>query len=277
MNKQELFLAIDIFRQIDKWQHSVTKERFSKVALASFGVDIQDADMLYGLFCSARNNLCYVNSVYDKKNVTENTVLALNIAEETYRIYANNASVPGISSNYGYEKDKRRYFVKETIGQEVKRYAIDVNLKEKSDIVAFATLLQRECIMVTGVTHVLDRLSRFNKKGESQYFDYYEGDIVFVFGNPTDSMWHSWYRSKDSGVYLATDKGWRKLMYTPGRGYITKDDEVDYENEDHYSDYMICENNGRKDWRYVGNIHDDISVLVDKDAAAEHEKEEGEE
>ena len=74
-------------------------------------------------------------------------------------------------------------------------------------------------------------------------------------------MFHDYYsRGGDAGLYMATDKGWRKLLYTPGRGYLDKDGQPQYVDDDHfYSNYML-EASG-KAFRYVGNLIAQPDVL----------------
>ena len=263
MNKQEFLSAATVLQQIGKWQNIVSQERFYKVAETKFGISERDADLLYNLFSTARKHFVYVNTEYDKKNLSNNLLLALTIAEEAYRIYHNNSSVPCIPiSPYG--KDLRRYFIVDSSDKDlVKRYAVDVNLHNKTDIVMFAELLQREGVEIKSVTHNLGELKR-KERGEEVRTCYFEGDIAFVFGDPSDHFFDCWYRRKDAGVFLATDKGWRKLLYTPGRGYINKKREVEYDGDTTYNEHMIQGIADAKDWRIVGNIHDDMAILVDK-------------
>ena len=264
MTKGEFLSAAEVLQQIGKWQYTVSQERFYKTAEAKFGISERDADLLYNLFSTARKHFAYVNTEYDKKNMTANLQLALTIAEEAYSIYHNNSSVPCIPIS-PYDKDLRKYFVAETQEQgEVKRYAVDVNLHDKASIVLFAELLQRDCIEIKGVTHNLGELER-KERGEEVRVAYYEGDIAFVFGDPSDHFFDCWYRRKDAGVFLATDKGWRKLLYTPGRGYINKKREIEYDGDTCYNEHMIQGIASAKDWRIVGNIHDNMNVLVDKE------------
>jgi hypothetical protein len=263
MTAQEILSAAAIFKKISEWQYVVSKERFGRVAMTKFGIAEKDIDMLYGLFGTARSNIVYVNSEYDRYHITENMPLAIQIAEETYNIYHNNLSIPGIPSDRYYERDKRRYYVSDTSVQPAKHFSVDVNLRERAEIISFAELLQRDGIEVREVTHVLGQLEHKRNSKEDK-MDYYEGDVVFVFGNPTDSMWRSWYREEESGVFIATDHGWAKLLYTPGRGYVNKKHEVEFESEERWNEHKIQGIADGKEWRYVGNIHDDISILVDK-------------
>ena len=50
-------------------------------------------------------------------------------------------------------------------------------------------------------------------------------------------------------------------LYVPHRGYLGKDGEPEYENDNHYTDHKI-EDHGRG-FRFVGNIHKDPAVLID--------------
>ena len=100
-------------------------------------------------------------------------------------------------------------------------------------------------------------------RNSREKFHYYEGDIYLLYGNPTDRVFYDWTRAKDSGVYVATNKGWRKLLYTPTRGYVERDGDLSFVDDEHfYSDYMLEESG--KGFLYVGNIHDDMSVLCER-------------
>ena len=131
-------------------------------------------------------------------------------------------------------------------------------------IVLFARLIENPDVKIKAVAPYIDSIDArtLESRGSSgnDRISYFEGDIVFVYGNPTDRIFYSWINS-DAGVYVATPDGWKKLLYVPGRGYLDKDGNPEYEDDKNYSDYKISKSgNG---YRFVGNIHKDISVLVD--------------
>lgn len=267
MNAQNLFDAVSVFQKIKHWQYVVSRERFIRVAVAKHSISERDADVLFGLFSKAIDLVGYINTDYDRQhsNYAEKFPLAMQIAEEAYEIYYHNKSVPAIPTDIYRERDDRRYFMLDTSVKPAKRLTLDVNLKEAAQIVTLAEMLKREGIEIRDVSYSKDTLER-HKDGKVEKTVCYEGDIVFVFCDPTDSMWYSYYKSeKGAGVYVLTSKGWAKLLYTPGRGYVNGKRELDFDGEVRYSNHAIQGICDAQDWRYVGNIHDDISVLIDKE------------
>ena len=166
--------------------------------------------------------------------------------------------------NDSYYKDYRRYFYQMGDNKEISH--IDVSMRSRYDIVMFGDLLKRDDVKIIGVTHYLEELEtkELNENNRNKKIAYYEGDIYFLFNDPFDRIFYDWYsHGDDAGVYIATDKGWRKLLYTPGRGYLDKKGELDFVDGKHfYSDYML-EASG-KDFKYIGNIHCDASVLSER-------------
>jgi biotin-[acetyl-CoA-carboxylase] ligase BirA-like protein len=162
-----------------------------------------------------------------------------------------------------YNKDRRRYFYRTKDGLDGHA---DFSLTQRSDIISLARFVERTDIEITGVTHHIDQLDTDETDSNRNRIrvDYYEGDIYFLFGDPTDHVFYDWYSHGDhAGVYVATDEGWRKLLYTPGRGYVGKDGELEFvDNEHFYSNYKL-EASGKK-FQYVGNVHHSLSVLVER-------------
>ena len=265
MKTQEIYDAAALFQRISHMQYYVTKERFCTIALAKHGIkDEEEAQELYNLFSSARRVMLYLNTEHDRKKFTERFPLAIQIAEETYDVYYRQSTMPCIPTDKWGNKDIRRYYVIDTAnGNEP--ITFDADFSQKTDVIAFAELLKREGVKVKGVTHILGKLERRVSGTKCEETNYFEGDIIFVFGDPADSMWQSYYRRKEEGVYLATDHGFRKLLYTPGRGYIDSKGKVEFENDkDFFNEHMIQGLCAARDWRIVGNIHQDIRVLADK-------------
>ncbi len=264
MKTQDLHTAAEVFQQLGEMQYVVTLERFATVALAKHKIEREAAQRLFNIFSNARRIFGVINTEYDRKNFTDRLPLAIEIAEETYLMYNRESSLPKIAPKNWYSKDARRYFLNDTSDGN-KRIVFDVDMSMKPEIIAFAELLKREEIEVVSVTHMLGKLQRSNNS-KIEETNYYDGDIVFVFGDPTDTYWRSYYHSNDEGVYLATDRGFRKLLYTPGRGYIDNKGNVQFEDEENfYNEHIIQGLCDSRDWRIVGNIHDNMNVLVDKE------------
>jgi hypothetical protein len=130
---------------------------------------------------------------------------------------------------------------------------------ESDDVIKYALLLQQECI------EIRCRLD-FYETVETRYgtdrtkVDIYDGDIIFC----TDS--DKWGLSDNSGVYLCTDDCYKRLMYTPGRGYIRRG-EPDFEQYENGKDCIhnsYAFNSYDRKFKVVGNIYVDNSVLTER-------------
>lgn len=271
MNYEDLRQAAMVFNRINSIRNYVTKERFAMVASARFGIDDErKIDVMYGLINRTQNLVYYIANDTEEFRKTgrfsEYMKLlpkAIEIAESAYTLKPNSwdeGNVPYVEHGEYEREDKRRYFYTEN-GMEK---TMDVNLHSRADIVLLSDLLQRNGVKFRGVAEHLGHLEGDVNGDAREKFHYYEGDIYFLFGDPTDRVFYDWYsHGDDAGVYIATKKGWRKLLYTPGRGYIDKKGNIEYVDEDHfYSDYML-EASGKK-FKYIGNIHCDYAVLMDK-------------
>lgn len=262
MNYNELKQAAIVFNRINSIREYVSKERFVQTAQCRFGItDERKLDAMYGMFNLIPKTIYYIANDDDK--ITKYLPKALDIAESAYSMKGtdwDSGSIPSIKKD-PYTKDMRRYFYIEN-GEFLQ---VDINLKDRTDIILLSDLLQRDGVKVKGVTFYIDDLEakEIGPNNTRIKIPYFDGDIYFLYGNPTDRIFYDWYsHGDDAGVYLATEKGWKKLLYTPSRGYLDKNGELDFANDRLYSDYML-EASG-KDFMYIGNIHKDMSVLMDK-------------
>ena len=267
----ELKQAAGVMQRLNEIRRYVTRERFDLTARTRFGINDGDVlDMMYGMLQMSQRLWYYIANDDDKEIRLRNDIekrlallpKAIEIAEAAYAIKAekwNAENVPHIEHNAYRRMDMRRYYYTE--GGE--RHSIDIPLSSRYDILLLAELLKRDGVTLIGVAEHLGYLEGEMKGREREKFPYFEGDIYLLFGNPTDSIFYSYVDSDDAGVYVATPKGWRKLLYTPTRGYLTRQGEPDFaDDKTFYSDHML-EGSG-KGFLYVGNIHDDMSVLVEK-------------
>ncbi len=268
MDYEELKQAARVFTRINVIRNYVSKERFDKVAAVKFGIDDErELDMMYGLLNMTQRIIFYIANdceEYRKENRFPQYMnlmpKTLEIAEYAYISMSDGSNeVPSVEHNNYRKEDRRRYFYSENGEGKM----IDINLGSRSDIVLLSEVLQREGISLKGVAEHLGYLEGEAGKYNREKFQYYEGDIYFLYGDPTDRVFYDWFsHGGDAGVYIATEKGWRKLLYTPGRGYIDKNGDVEYVDDDHFCSNYMLEASGKK-FQYVGNIHHDLSVLVD--------------
>ena len=260
--------AAKVLNRLSEILMYVSRERFDAVAKIKGITDGRTLDVMYGMLFI--NNLT-IRQVAKYENKEKDTFIpdylslmpkALEIVEEAYSMCKDgyDKNVPCIEYNDYRRSDIRRYFYTDENG----RGMLDVNLGIESSIQLIAELLKRDGVKIEGVAEHLGYLEQvLHHTGERKKINYFDGDIYFLFGMPQDRIFYSYVNADDAGVYVATPKGWRKLLYTPTRGYVTKDGKLDFADEDrYYSDYML-ENSG-KDFRYVGNVYDNKSVLYEK-------------
>ncbi len=267
MDFEELKQAAQVFDRINDILNYVTKERFANAAQALFGIDEEDViDVMYGMLQMTPRLVYYIANFgvegTEQPKRIKYLPKAVEIAESAYSLKPKDwdmADVPHIEHDIYQREDKRRYFY--TDGG--RRLRLDVSMSSRSDLLLLSDLLRRE-VRICGVARHLGYLEgRLNGCKGREKLQYFEGDLYLLYGDPTDRVFYDWTRAKDSGVYVATEKGWRKLLYTPTRGYLERDGELSFADDKHfYSDYML-EASG-KGYLYVGNIHDDMSVLVEK-------------
>lgn len=266
--------AARVFDRINKIRRCITRDRFAEVAKTCFKLtDENRLDMLYGLLNMTPKLIHYI-ALFDNLDARkslwfpeslERLPEAIEIAERAYDLYKKSEDIrlPYIEHDDYRREDIRRYFYTDEDG----KHYIDICLGSPTHIFLLSQLLERG-VKINGLAEHLGYLEGEMGDYGREKFQYFEGDIYFLHTNPTDRMFYSYVNVEDAGVYVATRKGWRKLMYTPTRGYLTRDGNLDFVDDKHfYSDYML-EGSG-KGFLYVGNIHDDCSVLAEEEETAE--------
>lgn len=267
----ELKQAAKVFDRINDIRNYVTKDRFAMVAQTRFGITGErKIDVMYGLLNMTPEMIRGI-ALFDSEEARhcrwlpeyiDHLPKTLEIAEAAYAMKPDDweqEHVPHIEHNQYRQSDRRRYYYTE----DGRRGTLNVDMGSRFGISLLAGLLQRDGIKITGVSEHLGYLEGEIKGQGREKIQYFEGDIYLLYGNPNDRVFYSYVDSGDAGVYVATPKGWRKLLYTPTRGYVERDGELSFVDDKHfYSDYML-EASG-KGFLYVGNIHDDMSVLMEK-------------
>lgn len=261
MELNEINNALSVLENLRRARICISKERFDLTAKVAFGVTApKRLDVLYGYF----NTLEGMNMEYMRKHGKQDEVL-LSVAianaallERDTLLYKDIPHLEGCNDDFGGDDDRRRYFY--TVGDDPKEVlSADVNLADAHNLIMLAELVKRDDVRLVACVPQKGELERGMER-----VPYYVGDIVFVYGDPSDRVFYSWYDT-DAGVYLATrHDGWRKLLYVPGRGYLDRDGRPEYENDSHFSDYKI--DHSGNGWRFVGNIYADDSVLRDRAA-----------
>lgn len=282
MTKEELTQAAKVLHRINQIKSYVSKERFAMVANTRFDIsDERKLDVMYGLLNLTPKLIAYI-AVADDEAAQQTTRIpdyvklipkAIEIAESAYELRPTDwdaGHVPNVEYNHYRKSDKRRYFYTE--GKQTK--TIEISLHSREDIILLSELLQREGVYLKGVAEHLGYLEgQKTSIADREHIQYFDGDIYFLYGDVTDRIFYDWYSmGNDAGVYVATKDGWRKLLYIPGRGYINKQGEIEYEDDEHfYSDYKL-EKSGMK-FQYVGNTNFDCAVLMERKPKVEKSEE----
>lgn len=273
MNYEDIKHAASVLSEVSRWRDYVTKERFFLMAKARFGIEDDElCDVMYGLMQMPLPRLIVYMSIehngadggYRMPRGWKHMAKAVEIMQAAYALRPNmyeDNKVPAIDEDHGgYRYDRRRYFY--TRGDDRQIHYADISMARRDDIAMLAELLAGDSVKIRGVAHYIDTLDgQLDSNAKRERFDYYDGDCYLLFGNPADRTFYDYFsRGDDAGVYMATDKGWRKLLYTPGRGYLDKNGEPQFVDDDHfYSNYML-EASG-KGFRYVGNFIERPEVL----------------
>ena len=272
MTYEELKQAAKVFYHIRQIRDYVSKERFVMVAKTRFGIDDERRlDVMYGLL-NMTPRLVYYIAHEDNEAARQTTRWpkymklmpeAIEIAESAYSLKPKEwggDSMPHVNHDEYRKEDKRRYFYTE----DGKEKMLDVDLCSRSGITLLSEVLQRDNVKIVGVAEHLGYLEGKMNGNSRERFQYFDGDIYFLYGDPTDRVFYDWYsHGGDAGVYVATEKGWRKLLYTPGRGYVDKRGCVDFIDDKHfYSEYML-EKSGMG-FQYVGSLHCNPGVLWER-------------
>lgn len=260
----ELKQAAKVFNHINELRNYVSRERFDRMAKVLFGIDnSHKLNVMYGLFQDIPREIHYISICEshaldsDTREMFKLLPQALEIAEAVFA--QRRSAIPYVEHEDYRHYDMRRYFYT----QDGKAKMLDVNLSAAADICLLAELVKRDDCTLKGVAEHLGYLEGAIKGYEKEKFQYFEGDVYFLFGKPTDNIFFSYTRDDDSGVYVASPEGWRKLFYTPTRGYITRNGRLDFDDEKKfYSDYML--EAAGKGFLYIGNIHDNLSVLKEQ-------------
>jgi len=97
-----------------------------------------------------------------------------------------------------------------------------------------------------------------------QSFAVYDGDVLLAYVD-RPGFWSD--DARHSGLYLCNNGAYRKLLYTPGKGYVRKgrpdiDDELEITLEDGCFNSHVLTIDQR--WKRIGNVHVDTGFLIEQ-------------
>lgn len=243
--------TINQVEELRTWSNYVNKERFISYAEAKSSMTSRESEALWNVW----NYITTLNTYKLQDVLDEKIELVMSVAREVYESVCKGAHVYW-REEYPKTPRWRVYYRK---GERGKVQQMDINLLEKEYVIKYALLLQQECV------EILHRLDYYETVDTSYgtdrtKVDIYDGDIIFC----TES--DRWSFSDNSGAYVCTNGCYKRLMYTPGRGYIRRG-ELDFEQNKDGDDCRYCNyvfNSYNCKFQVVGNIYVDNSVLSEK-------------
>lgn len=243
--------TINQVEELRTWNNYVNKERFVSYAEVKYPLTNRDAEALWRVWDYIVNlNWYKLQEVSDEK-----MEMVVSVAREVYESVCKGAHV-----HWREEFPKTpRWRVYYRNGERVKIQQVDIDLLQKECVIKYALLLQQEGVEIL---HRLDYYETVETSygTERKKVDIYDGDIIFC----TES--DRWSLSDNSGAYVCMNGCYKRLMYTPGRGYIRRG-ELDFEQDDkgndcRYRNYVF--NSYDRKFQVVGNIYVDNRVLSEK-------------
>ncbi len=268
---------IDFYRGLSKYRllsYNVSPDSFNIVAQTLFGYGVKGAQLLYDDFRKI------VSGMWDWERAGEKDTI--NVIVQARKILDEAMSlVPRdrwrtIRSFIGKEQfdDRNR------IGVYVSREGgapqlFDLNITSPENLSLIAKIEQADdaevvCI-VPWVDSIETRYCQNTLKDGQREMRVYDGDVFLVTSELGRSLFE---RPNENGVYVCQWGAYRRLLYTHGRGYVTRDLDANIASEDDedskdvltygkdkFSHYLLTLGHT---WKRIGNIHVDISFLQEK-------------
>lgn len=246
--------TIEQLKEIYQWNGYMNKQRFTSYAKAKYPFTDKEAEQVWNVW-----EFVATQNFYQWEKQSEALILtAMNIAREAYEAVCGGGHIHWRDN--APETTKWRIYYRHGEKGEVQQMSL--NLREKEDILKYALLLQQE---ETEILHRVDFFERVQvscgTSGSKRIeLDIYDGDIIFC----TEKDRFSW--GDGSGAYLCIDGCYKRLMYTPGRGYLRRGEPDFEQNKDgddcRYSNYVF--NSYDRKFQIVGNIFVDNTALNER-------------
>ena len=243
--------TINQLDELRNWSSYVNKERFISYTEAKYSLTNREAESLWRVW----DYIITLNWYKLQEVSDEKMEMVVSVSREVYESVCKGAHV-----HWREESPKTpRWKVYYRKGERGELQQMNLNLCKKEDVIKYALLLQQEDVEIR---HRLDFHERVEVScgTDRKKVDIYDGDIIFC----TDT--DRWSFSDNSGAYVCTNGCYKRLMYTPGRGYIRRG-EPDFEQNKDGDDCKYCNyvfNSYDYKFQVVGNIYVDNSVLSEK-------------
>lgn len=254
---------------------NVSPDSFNLVAHSLFGLTVKEAQSLYDDFRRISVGAWpWANKGED--NTVEIISKAFPILEKTMSLTPSDP-YRTIDSYMGQDRfdDRNRigiYFSRNGGTPEL----IELKLNSPQHLALVSEMEQADDIAIVCIVPWVDSISSLDQcrnalENGQHRFHVYDGDIFLV---STDINRSYWSKPEENGVYVCQWGAYRRVLYTQGRGYLTRDheanvaDDGDKNSKDviqygkqRFSQYLLTMDH---DWKRIGNIHADISLLQEK-------------
>lgn len=249
MQNESIKHLLETAEELRLWNGYVTKERFFGYAQAKYGYDRNCAEKFYDVW----ERIAQLNFWRLKKVEDPVFYRAIDIARGAYEVVCKGGHISVIANEPRTPK-WRIYYQTEEEGQILQ---MDLNLREKDDVIKYSLLLQQDGVEIVNRVDYYESVDVRYKDKNGVKVAIYDGDIIFCTQASSFSF------CDNSGCYVCIDGCYKRLMYTPGRGYIRRgelDIEQDKDDKDcRYNDYVF--NSFDREFKVVGNIFIDRSIL----------------
>lgn len=250
MQNESIKQLLEIAREIREWNGYVTKERFLGYAQAKYGYDKDCGEYFYDVY------IRITRLEHWRLEKVEDAALyrAIDIARGAYEAVCKGGHISVIANEPRTPK-WRIYYRTEEGGQILQ---MDLNLCEKEDVIKYSLLLQQESVKIVNRVDFYKLVDvQYSNSDKGTKIAIYDGDIIFCSDTGRFSF------ADNSGCYVCMDGCYKRLVYTPGRGYIRRgelDIEQDKDDKDcRYNNYVF--NSYDREFKVVGNIFIDRSIL----------------
>lgn len=244
--------TLEHVREINEWSSYVNKERFISYAMALTKMTEKEASALWRVWQHVSDFNCYQLDKVDETIIEA----AVTVARDAYEAVCKVAFV------YSHDKEPKTPFWKVYYrhGGNGELQQMTLNMLKSEDVIKCSMLLQQEDVEILYRLDFHEAVEPYERGNGSkkEKVDIYDGDIIFCSDKEKYFSWED-----NSGAYLCTDGCYKRLMYTPGRGYLRRgepDFEQDKDGRDcRYNSHVF--NSYDRHFQVVGNIYTDCRVL----------------
>ena len=269
---------VAFFKRLARFRREASEtspDAFNEVARALFGMSKKEAQMLFSKYMHISNGAWACWSEENEQETIETLTKAQQVLDASMKLKPADC-YRTIESYLGCDKwdEKNRIGVwARHKGGKPELHDLVINLPRHLNLVAEMEKspdIDIICIVpcVDSIDDVRECMNDMEDQKKRMYV--YDGDIFVLYNRGMDNYWN---RPEQNGVYVCQNGAYRRLLYTIGRGYITRgkanvvddsreesQDVFSYGNQRWNHHLMTLDHK----WKRIGNIHADITLLQEK-------------